>query len=306
MKHGHAAQKFTRQQPGIFFNGQFVLRLSYKRLSEQQIFAGRASTLSYHYRLVTTAQDGVETMKIVRVRHVALAVGLALSVATGARATDYTWNTESADSSPRPVPIGNVLSFTSTAGGQVIDVAGWSSQNGGNFGMASLNEYSGYGLGVCNSNEFAGSCPQPQHTIDNNTGGYDDFVLITFSSNVTVDSISLKAFGGTDATYFVGTMPLTGGTFSLAALNPLSAGLGTAFQSSGGSSDRAISPIGLTGNFILIGASDLPLSGADDFFKITALTASAPVPVPEPATWSLMIAGFGAMGWFCRRRRVSC
>jgi hypothetical protein len=44
--------------------------------------------------------------------------------------------------------------------------------------------------------------------------------------------------------------------------------------------------------------------GTDSSFSGTINYAAAPGNVPEPATWAMMLLGFGAVGWQMRRRRA--
>ena len=43
--------------------------------------------------------------------------------------------------------------------------------------------------------------------------------------------------------------------------------------------------------------------GGNDFFKAWGSTDAGVPPIPEPATWAMMLLGFGAAGFALRRRR---
>lgn len=56
--------------------------------------------------------------------------------------------------------------------------------------------------------------------------------------------------------------------------------------------------------------TDLNVPGSDDGlaiddFSLAATFTAAPAPVPEPASWTMMIAGFGLLGATMRRRRAA-
>lgn len=65
----------------------------------------------------------------------------------------------------------------------------------------------------------------------------------------------------------------------------------------------------LSGQSIVLRWNDLDISGSEDGLAIDdfniAATVAAPAVVPEPATWAMMIAGFGLVGAGMRRRRVA-
>lgn len=226
-----------------------------------------------------------------------LGLGMAAAGVGGASAT--TWDTHLVNNGVNG--LGNTLSFT--AGGITIATTGWTSTpSNGNFAASSINEYSGFGLGVCNATELSGSCGQPDHAVDNNVR--NDFVLIVFGGN-TVNGISVDITGigyDSDVTYYSGT----GATPTLTALNPSSAGLGSASTNLGSTlasgSPRTITIAG-SAKWILIGAALPNNDGNLDYFKVRSITATATT-VPEPASWMLMILGFAGLA-AARRRLVA-
>ncbi len=91
-----------------------------------------------------------------------------------------------------------------TVTGENVMASAWST-TGGNvvFSTATLGQYSGLGLGVCDSSEIA-NCGAPQHEVDDN--GQYNFVLFTFTTPVTGLSITITPVCNcdTNASYYVG------------------------------------------------------------------------------------------------------
>jgi hypothetical protein len=125
----------------------------------------------------------------------------------------------------------------------------------------------------------------------------------------------LGATGRTDRLAF--SYSVAGGAFVTAAaldfVSPVTTGTG-ARNGNLAVNRRAISG-SLSGLNILSGQSivlrwnDLDISGSEDGLAIDdfglSATVAAPAVVPEPATWAMMIAGFGLVGAGMRRRRVA-
>jgi hypothetical protein len=108
----------------------------------------------------------------------------------------------------------------------------------------------------------------------------DNFVSFTYSSAV-IPSLVITA-----PTSFAGALGSTSGFYNVQIANASAAGVSSYFGSSTGGSWA------LTQAF----PTDIGISGT-----WTLLEESA---VPEPATWGLMIVGFGAAGTVMRRRKV--
>ena len=85
----------------------------------------------------------------------------------------------------------------------------------------------------------------------------------------------------------------------VASLDALFSG-GWTSLGNGTTATRGINPGGENGNIWLIGADFINADGKIDGFKLTNLAV-----IPEPATWAMMIGGFGAIGTMARRRKVS-
>ena len=163
------------------------------------------------------------------------------------------------------------------------------------------------GLGVSNPNDSGNN----YHTIDN-VGSYD-FILLTFSQPVQLLTGYLAPFDVTDdntTNYDADThvsFTYNPALNSIASptvwANLLLHGTEVATPTNNLANNSYYSinfnPGMNTGNQWLIGASQLT-TDRDDGFKLAAL--SVQLPVPEPATWAMMMTGFGIVGGGLRRR----
>lgn len=213
---------------------------------------------------------------------------------------------------------GNTRNFSATADGKTVNVqvSAWSAQKSGNgytVQNAFLGAY-GTGLGVTNRNEGKGG--SNSHTIDNYKDGFD-FIVFRFDQDVDIKSLTFTPYsvgGSTDSDAWVGigqTDVAFGGALSFSNWANDVAMFDTFFESSGGNkaSTRNINPLNETGNLLFVGGSltDFTKKGGWDGFKIRALTVETVLPpptpaVPEPATWAMMLAGFGLIGGALRNR----
>ncbi len=207
-------------------------------------------------------------------------------------------------------PDGNIRSFT--AGGINVQATAFS-YDGTTLEKAWLGQFSS-GLGVTNNDEGDGTSGN-SHTVDNL--GQSDFVAFVFDRAVNISSAVLTPFSvsgnalDNDAWVSFGTLngayngvtptalPLGSTIWSTLNTNPnaknvtgnLGAGYSTSLNTSG------------YGNVWVIGASRAGYNVIDnkvDGFKIGSLNVTAAV--PEPATWAMMILGFGMVGAAMRRR----
>ena len=103
---------------------------------------------------------------------------------------------------------------------------------------------------------------------------------IGFAPNSSVQSISLS-FNGTDIPLTLTTNPQGGASFNITS---------GAFPVVLGGQQRLV----ITGT----AGGEAVYSGTATFER-----ATTPGPIPEPATWALMITGFGGAGMMVRRRR---
>ncbi|MBS0479153.1 MAG: PEP-CTERM sorting domain-containing protein [Proteobacteria bacterium] len=203
---------------------------------------------------------------------------------------------------------GNTVTINSTTDATLsMKVSGWQmNQTTNAITSAFLGAYS-HGFGVTGVQDQNGA--NNLHQIDN-VNGYTDFVILQFNRSVHLDGVNAYAFGingafDADASFSNGAgiapavwnaaMNLSSysGTWSTTAVN------GQSGQFSTSITDNA------TGfsKVWLVSASMLT-PDRDDGFKLTSITVSTPA-VPEPATWAMLIMGFGAIGATLRRRAVA-
>jgi hypothetical protein len=207
---------------------------------------------------------------------------------------------------------GNARIFKGTSsvyGDFFVRATGWSLETtptGVFVRNSKLVVYSG-GLGIISGDDQGGT--SNQHTIDNSKR--KDFVLFQFDSRVkllhatfntysvlgaTKDSDATLRYGDTDIPWNA-SLPLDDQPKSV--LDAMFAGEFTSYGPSG-SNSRDINQDGHWGDLWLIGADfNNTSTKVIDGFKITNLGV-----VPEPATWTMLIVGFGLMGAALRRSRA--
>jgi hypothetical protein len=199
--------------------------------------------------------------------------------------------------------------YTAGTGANQVRVraSGWSN-DGTTIRDSFLGAFAG-GLGVTSGDDVPGD--GNRHTVDNQHRM--DFILLQFDHAVELDSAVFNAFtlaGQTykdnDATIGYGNTTLAWNTQpglnnkNVSALNTLIP-VTNRFASTGTGSS-AVRPIN-TNNFVsniwLISAA-MANHNADerfDSFKLNTLVVTKQTgQVPEPATWAMMIAGFGMVG----------
>lgn len=237
-------------------------------------------------------------------RTVLLTVVLAATPAMGGTTINLT------GSSASDGPDGNIRSFT--AGGINVQAMAYS-YDGTTLENGWLGQFSS-GLGVTNNDEGNGTSGN-SHTVDNL--GQNDFVAFVFDRAVNISSAVLNPFSvsgnvlDNDAWVSFGTLngAYNGGT-------PMAIPLGSPIWSTLNTNPNAKNVVGnlgsgystslnMTGygNVWIIGASRAGYNFVDnrvDGFKIGSLSVTAAV--PEPATWAMMIVGFGMVGAAMRRR----
>jgi hypothetical protein len=215
--------------------------------------------------------------------------------------------------------------FTITVGATTVKVrvTAWSTTGttaSSSVQKGSLNVYSN-GLGDTSVGETTSS---PHHTVDNLTKA--DFLIFQFDQPVELESGKFTTYnmGSTrfdgDATYAHATttanwqtdlLPATTNYAQLAAIFGSSfTASNVASTSSQTSTTRLLNPTNSIGNVWLIGAAfSNPLENCGttgnkeclDGFKLSQLTVKTAV--PEPATWMMMLFGFGFIGFAMRRKK---
>lgn len=179
-------------------------------------------------------------------------------------------------------------------GGLTLTYEGWGTKTASASSLpikGTATAYQDYGIGVRGVSSNGSS--DAEHPIDN-IGGYD-FVRLVFNKPVSLDQISLGAWGDTDAWISYGDSAT-----SMTSVQGWKGFLDRGKDFLGNSANRTFDPaIKATGTVWLIGAARGTAYAGNDSFKITALSVTA---VPELGTWAMMILGVGAVGVAMRRR----
>lgn len=213
-----------------------------------------------------------------------------IAIAAPASAATFVLGGSSADSATK----------TFIAGGETLTAYGFtyagtpgSVNLSTSFAAAPIRQSSA-GLGVCQSGEAGDQCTQ----VDSN--GVNE--ALAFSSSTGAFTIGSAVFSIIDsndtlkAVGFDGTNLVNlgfGGTFASGLT-----GAGIASTTAIGGNTYRVDFSGL-GNFQYI--AFLQQNDSDDGFRVNSVTTGA---VPEPATWAMMITGFGFVGGAMRRRAV--
>ena len=217
--------------------------------------------------------------------------------------------------------------FTATSGSQTLSLraTAWSI-SGNTIRESTLGAYGQNGLGVISGDDDGGT--YNQHTVDNQ--GRTDFLILQFDRPVELNSAVFTAFNlynsnnqrysykDNDATIdFAASGPVWNSDSALDTLvkDKNRSTLGTTFNGSGFeslgngsssfSSPRILSTSGKYGTLWMVAASMANQDGRYDAFKFSSLTVRTMPAVPEPATWAMMISGFGLVGAALRRRRAA-
>jgi hypothetical protein len=234
---------------------------------------------------------------------------LATLSAPASAATTINFSTSSG--SAQSGTAGNARTFSAGTGSGAVNVraTGWA-LDPSNLSVAAsfLGRYSG-GLGVTNPNEGNGS--NNNHVVDNVVR--QDFIVLQFDKNVKLISATFSPFGvngssviDTDATIGVGagTTPWNA-PLAIANKAALDAMLPTQYSSNSTSTSTNTRNINLSnyvGKIWMIAASMNNTDNKQDGFKLKDIKIETVTAVPEPASWAMMIAGFGLAGTAMRRR----
>jgi PEP-CTERM motif len=168
----------------------------------------------------------------------------------------------------------------------------------------------GSGLGATSSDENGSG---NTHTLDNQNRR--DFLIFQFDQAVRLESATFSPFAlsgqGNDTDFTVGfgttalaanaSLNLNGASFS--TLSSLFGGGFTNYTGGSGTNTKSLSLANSYGNIWMVGASFANPDNTLDSFKLSQLQATT-APVPEAATWMMMIAGFGVVGASLRRKRA--
>ena len=197
----------------------------------------------------------------------------------------------------------------STGSLQLIASAWQINQATGAITSAYLGAY-GTGLGVTGVGDANGA--NQLHQIDN-LAGYTDFVLLQFNRSVKITGINEALYQLTGITGTHGDFSLANGssvtpltwssTIDLATKNASFFNFSnqTGVSGSGNASGSAAATSAGGSQVWLLSASQLS-SSRDDGFKLSSITVTEAPALPEPATWAMLIMGFGAIGLTLRRR----
>lgn len=207
----------------------------------------------------------------------------------------------------------NSRTYSATQGGTTINlrVTGWSLTAPTTSGVvldSFLGAY-GHGLGVTSGDESGSGYTH----IADNQNRYDFFIfqfdravqlvsgtLTPFTLGNGPDTDATVAFGNTNIAW--NSQPaLNNQTF--ATLSGIFNGGYSTLTGGGSTNTRLLNPAANSGNIWLVGAAFDNADRTIDGFKFRDLTVNNSA-VPEPATWAMMIFGFGMVGSAMRRRNV--
>ena len=245
----------------------------------------------------------------------ALLMAAAIPSAANAVLVDYTFTTSGGNNS---LVSSKVFTSNTAAGTAVkVNVSAWHWNNGdttitdnakkNSIASASLGLWSP-GLGVIAAGESAST---NEHQIDN-IGGVD-FIMLQFDRMVSLSNIGRVVYDlgfnpdDSDAAYWADTAKLLGTPATyLTAPNLTAFSFSSSVWTTIAGNGLAQPSTPVTGSpwasVWLIGAEPKDaISVRNDGFKLSSLVVTADV--PEPATWGMMVLGFGLVGSAIRRSR---
>jgi hypothetical protein len=126
-----------------------------------------------------------------------------------------------------------------------------------------------------------------------------DFLSLPTRSYVTVGFLDEQVFDRVGDDIFVGEVGSNGETAQVFVSNDLVNFFLLGVATDGGVNTFDLADIGWVGQVNAIRVVGQDLGGASPGFDLTHIEVLA---VPEPATWAMMILGFGAVGALARRR----
>lgn len=151
-----------------------------------------------------------------------------------------------------------------------------------------------------------GGTEQPQ--LNFWQGGYGDLVRVIYGNTSFASEITFAALAGYevaligfDAACYLDRASCRAIPYSVSELGGSAVASGTASPPIGASAAVTLNTAYSTSGFTLRWGPDSFNGGLDNIaFDVRAVTAAPGV--PEPATWAMMIVGFGAVGATLRRR----
>ncbi len=183
-------------------------------------------------------------------------------------------------------------SLTFMAGALSVDVFGFRATDGTGVSTPLSGSLSndqvfqgGNGLVFDFEGSAAGAGGGDNHRVDGR--GSNEFLIFSFNRSVSLDAINFDFAGG----FFQVLGGVSFGANSLDGSSIFSGPVGGGFQITN------FNPVLGPGTVFAVGAT-----GRNDEFKLRTLTVTGAV--PEPATWLMMILGFGIVG-LARKRRVN-
>ena len=202
---------------------------------------------------------------------------------------------------------GDYYTYNLNLGGlaATLTATGWTdniSYNPDKIQKADLELYAGsaYGLGVVASGDSASGST---HTADN-AGSTKDFIVLKFSTAVNLSKAYFNVFdvnpsgpkdGDATVYYKNGAVAPTNGGSAPTYFSQF-----TAINVPGSASGlRNVAGPGIASDTWVVAAR---LDQSDDAFKLYSIVVDR-VAVPEPATWAMMLIGFGGVGTMIRGRR---
>ena len=190
-------------------------------------------------------------------------------------------------------------SYTVTADTLTLTATAWSTTGvRGRFQTAELEIYPGYGMGVCNRSEGV-NCSSKNNAYALDNKGADDLILFTFSSSVPLDTLGFLQIGGdSDLNLWAGR-----GAAHLDGLQSIQLGSATFINNSDSSNTfrKVTLKSVFTGTYDWIAVGSR-INQENDFLQLRSL--SVVTPIPEPQTWTMMLAAMGLIGVISARRRV--